>query len=261
MMRVPGSSGASGFHRESQEGVQVKPEQGNEMSSDARSTTPSLNARSADRQSARENSVDGTDTIYAQGHASLEFGNPRSKTVRKKMKAPDDEEDEDHLGSGWSEEDLKSTYHRKELRDFVDQDPGMRILKLKRFTDPKKTVTAPATLNNKLDTTMELIRLVREAGMIPGSFNADTLFDLDLDVIQVTSCDLFQKLKILVGEAPQSPDPLPLTTADTVDNLTVSSHYASAAEDGSDTSSEPPRRMSLGPSGASMLEARSKIPL
>ncbi|OWY92270.1 hypothetical protein PHMEG_00038797, partial [Phytophthora megakarya] len=38
-----------------------------------------------------------------------------------------------------------------------------------------------------------------------------------------------------------------------------SSHYASAAEDGSDTSSEPPRRMSLGPSGASMLEARSKI--
>ncbi|OWY94264.1 hypothetical protein PHMEG_00036056 [Phytophthora megakarya] len=133
-----------------------------------------------------------------------------SKTVRKKMKAPDDKEDEDHLGSGWSEEDLKSTYHRKELRDFVDQDP--------------------------LDATMELIRLVREAGMIPGSFDADTLFDLDLEVIQATSRDLFLKLKIIVGEVHQSPDPLPLTTADTVDNLTVSSHYASAAEDGSDTS-------------------------
>ncbi|OWY92848.1 hypothetical protein PHMEG_00037974 [Phytophthora megakarya] len=105
---------------------------------------------------------------------------------------------------------------------------------------------------------MELIRLVREAGMIPESIDADTLFDLDLDVIQATSRDLFQKLKTLVGEVPQSPDPLPLTTTDAVDNLTVSSHYASAAEDGSDTSSEPPRRMSLGPSGASMLEARSK---
>ncbi|OWY98064.1 hypothetical protein PHMEG_00031268 [Phytophthora megakarya] len=81
----------------------------------------------------------------------------------------------------------------------------------------------------------------------------------DLDVIQATSRDLFQKLKILVGEVPQSPVPLPLTTTDAVDNLTVSSHYASAAEDGSDTSSEPPRRMSLGPSGTSMLEARSKI--
>ncbi|OWY91441.1 hypothetical protein PHMEG_00039977 [Phytophthora megakarya] len=62
-----------------------------------------------------------------------EVGKPRSKALRTKMKAPDDEEDEDHPGSGWSEEDLKSTYHRKELRDFVDQDPVMRILKLKRF--------------------------------------------------------------------------------------------------------------------------------
>ncbi|OWZ02247.1 LOW QUALITY PROTEIN: hypothetical protein PHMEG_00026225 [Phytophthora megakarya] len=188
-----------------------------------------------------------------------EVGKPRSKTVRKKMKAPDDEEDEDHPGSGWSEEDLKSTYHLKELRDFVDQDLVMRILKLKRFSDPKEPVTAPGTMANKLDATMELIRLVREAGMIPGSFDADTLFDLDLKVIQATSRDLFQKLRILDGKVPQSPDPLPLTTTDAVDNLTVSSHYALAAEDGSDTSSEPPREMSLGPSGTSMLEARSKI--
>ncbi|OWZ07518.1 reverse transcriptase [Phytophthora megakarya] len=188
MVRVPGSSGDSGFHRASQD-VQVKIEQG-------------------------DTQVSG-----------FEVGKPRSKPVRKKMKAPDDEEDEDHHGSGWSEEDLKFTYHRKELRDFVDQDPVMRILKLKRFSDPKDPVTAPATLTNKFDATMELIRLVREAGMIPGSFDAVTLFDLDLDVIQATSRDLFQKLKILVGEVPQSTDPLPLTTTDAVDNLTVSTKY------------------------------------
>ncbi|OWY93384.1 LOW QUALITY PROTEIN: hypothetical protein PHMEG_00037241, partial [Phytophthora megakarya] len=122
-----------------------------------------------------------------------EVGTPRSNTVCKKMK--DDEEDEEHPGPGWSEEDLKFTYHRKELRDFVDQDSVMRILKLKRFSDPKDPVTAPVTLANKLDATMELIRLVKEAGMIPGSFDADALFDMDLDVIQATSRDLFQKLK------------------------------------------------------------------
>ncbi|OWY98080.1 LOW QUALITY PROTEIN: hypothetical protein PHMEG_00031249 [Phytophthora megakarya] len=290
MVRVPGSSGDSGFHRESQEEVQVKTEQGNEMSSDARSTTTSLNARSADRQSARRNAFDRSEadldpdpdleekphppqvsgketaadpdsrqdpltnqtkvkaelysfidpdkpTIYLR--KSLDPRKPRSKTVRKKMKAPDDEEDEDHPGSGWSEEDLKSIYNRKELRDFIDQYPVMRVLKLKRIADPKEPMDAPATLAN----TMELIRLLNEAGMIPRSFDADALFDLDLDVIQATSRDLFQKLKILVGEVPQSPDPRPLTTSDAIDNLNVSSHYASAAEDRSDTSSEPPRRM------------------
>ncbi|OWY91422.1 hypothetical protein PHMEG_00040006 [Phytophthora megakarya] len=50
--------------------------------------------------------------------------------------------------------------------------------------------------------------------MTPGSFDADALFDWDLDVMQATSRDLFQHLKILVGEVPQSLDPLPLTTTD-----------------------------------------------
>ncbi|OWZ13696.1 hypothetical protein PHMEG_00012923 [Phytophthora megakarya] len=133
MVRVPGSSGDSGFHRESQEEVQVKTEQGNEASSDARSTTTSLNARCADRQSAGKYSVDGSEadldpdpdleekphppqvsgkgtpadpdshpdkpTLYLPKDTQVsgsEVGEPRSKTVRKKMKAPDDEEDEDH---------------------------------------------------------------------------------------------------------------------------------------------------------------------
>ncbi|OWZ20095.1 hypothetical protein PHMEG_0005543 [Phytophthora megakarya] len=143
-------------------------------------------------------------------------------------------------------------YRRKELRDFVDQDPVMRILKLKRIADPKEPVTAPTTLDNRFDAAIELIHLLKEAGMIPGSIDADALFDLDLNVIQATSRDLFQKLKILVGEVPQNLDLLPLTTTDVVVNLTVPSHYASAAEDGPDPSSDPPRRMSLGPSGASI---------
>ncbi|OWZ17064.1 hypothetical protein PHMEG_0009046 [Phytophthora megakarya] len=174
------------------------------------------------------------------------------------MKAPEYEEDGDHGGSGWSVEDLKYSYHRKELRDFVCQDPVMKILKLKRIAEPKDPVTAPAVVTNKLDAVTVLIKLLKKAGMTPGSFETDDLFDLDLTVIQTTSRDLFGKLKILVGEVPQIADPVSSPQIDVVDNLTVSSHYASAAEDGSDTSSEP-RRMSLGPSGAAMLEARSKI--
>ncbi|OWZ03295.1 hypothetical protein PHMEG_00025002, partial [Phytophthora megakarya] len=154
--------------------------------------------------------------------------------------------------------DLKSLYYRKELRDFVRQDPVIKILKLKRIAEPKDPVTAPAIVTNKIDPVAVLIKLLKEAGMIPGSFETDDLFDLDLTVIQATSRDLFGKLDVLVGEVPQIADPVLSPQIDVVDNLTVSSHYASAAEDGSDTSSEP-RRMSLGPSGAAMLEARSNI--
>ncbi|KAE9082896.1 hypothetical protein PF010_g21410 [Phytophthora fragariae] len=60
MVRVPGSSGDSGFHRESQDEVKVKIEQGDQASSDLGSTTTTLNeARPADRQSAGRNSIEG----------------------------------------------------------------------------------------------------------------------------------------------------------------------------------------------------------
>ncbi|OWZ11091.1 hypothetical protein PHMEG_00015946 [Phytophthora megakarya] len=140
------------------------------------------------------------------------------------MKAPDDEEDEDHHGCNWSEEDPKSMYLRKELRNFVDQDPVIRVLKLKRIADPKEPVTTPTTMANRFNSAMELIRLLKEAGVTPGFFDTEALLDLDINVTQATSRDLFQKLKILVGEVPQSPDPLPLTTTNVIDNVTVSSH-------------------------------------
>ncbi|OWZ15157.1 hypothetical protein PHMEG_00011255 [Phytophthora megakarya] len=158
-----------------------------------------------------------------------EIGKPRSKTLQTKMKAPEYEEDGDQDGSGWTVEDLKSTYHRKELRDFVHQDPLMRILKLKRIADPKEPVTTPATLTNRFDAAMELIRLAERSGY-------DALFDLDLNAIQAISHALF----LLVGEVPPSRGPLPLTTTDVVSKLSVSLNYVGAAEDGSDTSSGPP---------------------
>ncbi|POM63255.1 hypothetical protein PHPALM_27459, partial [Phytophthora palmivora] len=151
---------------------------------------------------------------------------PKKKLTRKEKKAPE-MDDEDQIGSkprsrsgqGWSDEDLVNIFYHKELREFLDLDPVMRILKLKQGSRDDLT----------------------------GAFDADDVFDLDLKVIQTATKDLFSKLKILVGEIPQITDPVPLPPASIMDRQTTSSHYASAAEDESDLSSEP-KRMSLGPS-------------
>ncbi|POM66571.1 Hypothetical protein PHPALM_17547 [Phytophthora palmivora] len=78
----------------------------------------------------------------------------------------------------------------------------MRILRLKQVGDPREPVSAPIKTANKLEAVKDLLRLLKEAGMTTGAFDAD--------------------------------------------------------DDESDLSSES-KRMSLGPSGTSMLEARSKI--
>ncbi|POM71468.1 Hypothetical protein PHPALM_11963 [Phytophthora palmivora] len=190
---------------------------------------------------------------------------PKKKLTRKKMKAPE-VDDEDQFGSkprsrsgqGWSDEDLENLFYHKELREFLDQDPVMRILKLKQVGGPSEPVSAPVKTTNKLEAVKNLLRLLKEAGMTTGAFDVDDIFDLELKVIQATIQDLFSKLKILVGEIPQITDPVPSPPASITDRQTSSSHYASAAEDGSAHASEP-NRMSLGPSGTSMLEARSNI--
>ncbi|POM72149.1 LOW QUALITY PROTEIN: Hypothetical protein PHPALM_11187 [Phytophthora palmivora] len=133
----------------------------------------------------------------------------------------------------------------------------MQILKLKQVGDRREPVSAPIKTANKLEAVKDLLRLLKEAGMTTGAFDADDVFDLDLKVIQAATKDLFSKLKILVGEIPQITE-VPSPPASITDRQTSSSHYASAAEDESDLSSEP-KRMSLGPSGTSMLEARSKL--
>ncbi|POM62560.1 hypothetical protein PHPALM_28276 [Phytophthora palmivora] len=190
---------------------------------------------------------------------------PKKKLTRKKMKAPEmDDEDQigskprSRLGQGWSDENLDNLFYHKELREFLDRDTVMRILRLKQVGDPREPVSAPIKTANKLETVKDILRLLMEAGMTTGAFDADDVFDLDLKVTQTATQDLFSRLKILVGEVPQITDPVPSPPASITDRQTSSSHYASAAEDESDLSSEP-KRMSLGPSGTSTLEARSKI--
>ncbi|KAG2761764.1 hypothetical protein PC129_g8187 [Phytophthora cactorum] len=107
--------------------------------------------------------------------------------------------------------------------------------------------------SNKLTAVKDLLSLLTDAGIVAGAFNAEDLFELDLDLIQSTTQDLFNKIKFIVREASQIPDP---TSSPRINQL-ASSNYASAAEEDSDTLSEP-RRMNLGPSGVSMLDIRAK---
>ncbi|KAE8960292.1 hypothetical protein PF011_g30147 [Phytophthora fragariae] len=327
MVRVPGSSGDSGFHRESQEEVKVKIEQGDQASSDLGSTTTPLNeARPADRQSAGRNSIDGKETDpdpdledkpqpppqvpsgtpvsleshrdpltkqtkagqnrYAFADSPVKLS-PRDPTLPlmsrweweakvpakwTALKAPDLEEEpkERQVPAGiktetstptWNKADLEFRYYRKEIQNLMTQNPIMRILQPTQIGDQTGPVTAPATADNKLEAIKILMNLLQEAGLVAGAFDADDLFRPDLRIFQLLTKELFDKLKVILGEkvtdpsTTSSPD-LPTQIGSTGDR--TSSPFVSAAEADSDASSEP-RRMSLGPSCAAMLHARSKV--
>ncbi|EGZ08746.1 hypothetical protein PHYSODRAFT_339182, partial [Phytophthora sojae] len=315
MVRVPGSRGDSGFHRESVEDAHVKKEPGEEASSDIGSTKTLLNkTRSADRQSARRTSVDGiegdleTDLEDKPQHPpQVPSGTPvdlganrdsltkqtkagsdryafadspirldpdylgaiadKDQIVRKKLRAPGlDDEHPRPSALDWSEADLDRQYHLKELRDFLRQDPVMVILRPEQIDDPKGPISAPRVTDNKLMAVKNLLGLLKEADFVAGAFEANDLFDQDLDVIQIAIQTLVDKLRPLVDVIADSPDPKVLDLVSPAPassprmespGYRSSSPYVSAAEHVSDTSSER-QRMSLGPSGSAMLDARSR---
>ncbi|KAI9987282.1 hypothetical protein PInf_023277 [Phytophthora infestans] len=107
---------------------------------------------------------------------------------------------------------------------------------------------------NKFTAMTDLFRLLKDASAVAGAFDAESFFNLDLDVIRTAAQDPFIKARFIARVAPRVQDPA--TSAPI--SPTVSSSYSAAAQDVSDTSSEP-RRMSRGPSGTSILEARAKV--
>ncbi|KAE8991161.1 hypothetical protein PR001_g21307, partial [Phytophthora rubi] len=188
------------------------------------------------------------------------------------LKAPDleDEPKERQVPAGiktetsnptWNEADLEFRYHRKELQDFMTHNPIMRILQPTQIGDQTGPVTTPASADNKLEVIKIPMNLLWEAGLVAGTFDADDLFRPDLRIFQLSTKELFGKVKVIVGEkvtdpsTTSSPDS-PTQIGSTGDR--TSSPFVSAAEADSDASSEP-RRMSLSPAGAAMLHARSKV--
>ncbi|EGZ13102.1 hypothetical protein PHYSODRAFT_334906, partial [Phytophthora sojae] len=109
----------------------------------------------------------------------------KTQIVRKKLRAPGlDDEDPRPSALDWSEADLDRQYYLKELRDFLRQDPVMVIVRPEQIDDPKGPISAPRVTDNKLMAVKNLLGLLKEAGFVAGAFEANDLFDQDLDVIQ-----------------------------------------------------------------------------
>ncbi|GMF53004.1 unnamed protein product [Phytophthora fragariaefolia] len=289
MVRVPGTSGDSGFHHESLEDVQSarrtsvggteadpdpdledKPQlppqvpSGIPVDLDPRQDPPTKQTKADSERYGFGDSMAKPERNISPSRKSNRSGGIQAKeaSTRVKMKAPDTEgEDPIQVAPSWSDVDLEYAFHLKELRDFLALDPVMLMLELKQIGDLQGPLAPPQMATGKLDADKALMSLLKEAGLVAGRFDTNDLFDLDLGQIQSSTQGLFDRLKALVGEIqPRTdsamPDPGLPTHIGSIGCRTASP-YVSAAE-GSDTSSEP-RRMSLGPSGAAMLQARSQI--
>ncbi|GMF30552.1 unnamed protein product [Phytophthora fragariaefolia] len=151
------------------------------------------------------------------------------------MKAPDREGEDPIQGApSWSDVDLKYGFHQKELRDFLALDPVMPMLELKQIRDLPGPLAPPQMATVQLDAVKSLMSLLKEAGLADGPSRRDPG--------EARSSNARSKAShTYIGST----------------GCRTASRYVSAAKV-TDTSSEP-RRMSLGPSGAAMLQARSQI--
>ncbi|POM70218.1 Hypothetical protein PHPALM_13373 [Phytophthora palmivora] len=165
----------------------------------------------------------------------------RSKPLRKKLKAPGSDADEqDDLKTVWTDESLETAYQKKELHTFLIKNPVMQIIKPKNISDLKGPVQKPTARSSKLEAAKALLHLIKEGGITAGSFDANDLFDTRLSTINTALMSTFDLLKPLVDEK----------------NTGRSSHYESATEEVDTDSADDPPRMTLGPSGAAMLRKR-----
>ncbi|EGZ25057.1 hypothetical protein PHYSODRAFT_326125 [Phytophthora sojae] len=230
-------------------------------------STPLKHDRSADRQSLGRSSTDGTEEGPATGleekpqpPPQVPSGTPaghdanrglpdesppaqagtqppsarstkkkpaRSKSSRKKMKAPDSDADgRADLTLTVAEDQLAVTYYKKELHAFLLQDDVMKLLRPKLLGDLAGPVSQPTPGSDKLDAVQTLLRLFKEVGIIAGVLDAESL---------------------------STPAPNPGGQTPT------SSPYVPATEDvESDSVDDPPPRMTLGPSGVAMLRSRAE---
>ncbi|OWZ11300.1 hypothetical protein PHMEG_00015695 [Phytophthora megakarya] len=226
MVRVPESSGDSGFHQ-SQEDVKVKEEYREGVPTNAGQTwieipdleeNPRIPLKTAPAVTAAldENPDPHTtdkDTTKSKSNLSTKSApstrssrKKKIKAARTKLKAPDSESEDVHK--------------------------------------PRSTIAKDMI---ELNAVKILLDLIQEAGLVAGEIDPDSLFEMELGAIQAATQDLYESLKILVGEHVQMPD---------LSYQTGSSHYASATSEPDSDSPRAPQRMSLGPSGAKYMRSR-----
>ncbi|ETO70206.1 hypothetical protein F444_13291 [Phytophthora nicotianae P1976] len=174
----------------------------------------------------------------------------KPKASRKELKAPADSDSDsrDEIAATWSDDQLEEVFNRNELQVFLAKNLVMKILQLRTPGSLKGPMTPSPATTNKLDAVKAVLRLLKDAGITPGSFAAKDLFHLDLEAIQITLLELFEKLKVLVREAETQ------TKVETKLEAPLIQLPGSA----SPTGSSQQLALCLGPSGAAMLHTRSQ---
>ncbi|POM61906.1 hypothetical protein PHPALM_29008 [Phytophthora palmivora] len=283
MVRVPGSSGDSqGFHPESDEdATKIKLEPGIEALAEGVSPQALLSeAGYSHHQSAGRSSVDDKERGPAMGleakpqpppqapaeppaernsHCVSPDEGPlaqadipsstttppvsreaskkkKSKSTRKKLNAPDSGVEGRGETQNWATDKIEQIYYQRELTSFVIENQVMKIVRPKMF---------------KI-----LMRTMKEAGIEPKHFDANVLFDVELAAIQDATATLHKLLAPLISSTTIKETPK-LTSFRSPEYQTGSSQYASATSEAGSDNSVDLQRMTLGPSGSSMLYERN----
>ncbi|KAG6609358.1 pollike protein [Phytophthora cinnamomi] len=81
------------------------------------------------------------------------------------MKAPESDDGDLRISTpGWTEADLERRYYRKELHDFLCQDPVMLVIRPKLIGELAESIPTPPMLIDKLSAVKSLVHLLKEAG-------------------------------------------------------------------------------------------------
>ncbi|OWY95687.1 LOW QUALITY PROTEIN: hypothetical protein PHMEG_00034245, partial [Phytophthora megakarya] len=165
--------------------------------------------------------------------------------------APDSGSEDAHkLKSTIAKDLIEQAYHRNILSETLLQDPVLAIIQVRQIGDLTDPISKPNTGTDRLNAVKTLLDLLQEAGLVAGEFNPDALFEMELGAIQAATQDLYESLKILVGEHVQTPD---------LNYQTGSSHYASAtSEPDSDSPRAPPNALGRQISKITRAQAGSK---
>ncbi|GMF26742.1 unnamed protein product [Phytophthora fragariaefolia] len=126
-----------------------------------------------------------------------------------KLKAPD--ADESGEAKAWTEDQLEKIFYQKELNAFLTEDSTMKVMKLKQVGELQGPVTSPVPSTYQMNGIRVLMRMLKEAGIVAGSFDANALFRLSLTTMEKSSTLLFKLLTPFVGVSSQStlPDHAP----------------------------------------------------
>ncbi|OWY96645.1 hypothetical protein PHMEG_00033040, partial [Phytophthora megakarya] len=155
----------------------------------------------------------------------------------KELKAPDSDA-EDHDERTWTEEELAQIFYKKDLFAFLLEDPVMKILRPMLIEELHGPTTPPTKTSRQLEAVTQLLRTLKDAGIMPVAFSASELFDLETTVIHRSATLLYNNLEPLV-ESVALPETIKRTPVRSSEYQTGSSQYASAtSEAGSDGSVE-----------------------